>query len=254
MRKKLLRWVAALIYAVTALAVPTWAAVIEPDPDLQRVMGDLYTLSVAMNIYYGDTQKVLCPALDDLAHYIRKPLPPDWPLNYRTAAFQDTWWVGRKVPEFSTARKFLREQAPLLGLWEQEGKSAWLGGAFVWMKALSFSSNNKTQIAKPEEVVFNVAQGDEKDKQRLFFNAPGTDYYWWSDIIYTPDTQAKVLRRFGGGAKGSFAIPPAPTRPRETLSASPVSTPPDFNLGDESEIKDITMGGVILNPIPRQNN
>ena len=227
------------------------ASVIEPDPDLQRVMGDLYSLSAAMRLYYDDTHKTRCPALDELAHYLKTPLPNDWPAGYRTATFQGDWWVGRKVPEFSTARKFLRDKALLFGLYEQEGQSAWLGGEFVWMSAVTFDGKAKPV---PEKAVFKAAQGEDRDSQHLFFNSPGTDYYWRSGLIYTTEAHSEALKKFGtDAAKGPFVTPPPPSRASEKLSASPVEVPPDFTLGVEEEF-DVRMGDVIINPIPRQKD
>jgi len=211
-----------------------YAVVIEPDPDLQRIMGDLYSLSVAMRLYYDDTHKKVCPTLDELAHYLKGPLPVGWPADYRTATVRGDWWVGRKAPDCSTARKFLRDNAPSLGLYDQEAQSAWLGGAFVWMSAV------------PSD--FKVAQGDGGDNQYLFFNSPGTDYYWRGGFIYTTQAHAEVLKKFGTDAKGPFVMPPPPSRPQEVISASPVTPPPDFTLGraeDEEEL--LNMGDVIFN-------
>ena len=244
-----LRRVAAILLVCFAVICsgPAHAVVIEPDPDLQRVMGDLYSLSAAMRLYYDDTHKTRCPSLDELAHYLKKPLPNDWPAEYRTAAIQGGWWAGRKVPELSTARKFLREKAPSLFLYEQDSQSAWLGGAFIWMNALSF--DEKTKPA-PEQFAFKAAQGEGDDRQYLFFNSPGTDYYWKSGLIYTSEAHSEALKKFGTDAKGPFVTSPAPYVAPETLTASPVNLPPDFTLSGEEEL-DIRLGDVLINPIPR---
>ena len=226
------------------------AVVIEPDPDLQLVMGDIYSLAVATRLYYDDTHKTQCPSPEELAHYIKKPLPGDWPSGYRTVAIQGDWWVGRKVPDFSSARKFLRENSSLLGLYEQDSQSAWQGGAFVWMSALSF--DGKARPA-PKQAALKTAQGEGDDRQHLFFNSPGTDYYWKSGLIYTSEAHAEALKKFGTDAKGPFVTPPKPRRAPETISASPVELPPDFTLSGEEEL-DISLGGVLINPIPRQRD
>ena len=232
-----------LCLAVTS-AKTACAVVIEPDPDLQCIMGDLYSMSAALRLFYDDTHLTRCPGLDELAHYLKKPLPGDWPLGYRITAIQGDWWVGRKVPEFSTARKFLRENAPSLGLYEQETQSPWLGGTFIWMNAVPFDGKGK-----PEQALFKAAQGEGKDNQHLFFNSPGTDYYWRSNLIYTTDAHAAVLKKFGIDAKGPFVTSPVPSRKTEALTASPVAPPPDFTLSMDPE--DNIMGGTIFNPLPR---
>ena len=240
-----------LCLAVTC-AGAAGAVVIEPDSDLHEVMGDLYALSVAMRLYYDDTHKTQCPALDELIHYLKRPLPDDWPSDYRTAAFQGDWWVGRKVPEFSTARKFLRDNAPSLGLYEQESQNAWLGGAFVWVCAVSFDNKAKP-VPVPEKAVLKVAQGEGNDSQYLFFNSPGTDYYWRSGFIYTTEAHADALKKFGIDTKGPFEVPPPPSYAPETLTASPVELPPNFTLSGEEEF-DARMGDVLFNPVPRRQD
>ena len=252
--KKLLGIVSTLLACVVLVcAGPAYAVVIEPDPDLHLVMGDLYAISVAMRLFYDDTQKTRCPIPDELSHYLQNQLPDNWSSDYRTAAIQGDWWVARKVPEFSTARKFLRENASLLGLYEQDCQSAWLGGAFVWMSAVPFNGKAKS-VPVPGKPVFRAAQGEGDDRQHLFFNSPGTDYYWKSSLIYTTEAHAETLKKFGADAKGPFVTPSQPSRAPETLSASPVETPPDFTLSGEGGEYDVSVGDVIFSPIPRRQD
>jgi hypothetical protein len=227
------------------LSSPGGAAVIEAEPDLQHVMGDLYTLSVAMRLYYDDTHKEQCPSLDLLEPYLKKPLPDSWSETYRTETIESAWWVGRQVPEFSRARKFLRSNASALGLYDKSSMSAWMGGAFVWVKAVDFGKKGT------DGKVSQVVQGE--DGQHLFFNSPGTAYYWWSDLLFTPEARAAVLKKFGvDSKKGSFTIPPTPAAFSETFTASPVSPPPDFTVRPaEDELQPAELGGLIFNPVSR---
>jgi len=225
------------------------AAIIEPDPDLHNVMGDLYALSAAMRLFYDDTHKTRCPSPGELAHYLSKPLPDGWPSGYRTDVVGGDWWVGRKVPEFSNARKFLREKAPSLDLYGRESQSTWLGEAFVWMSALSFGG--KARPESEQKTAFKVAQGEGNDRQYLFFNSPGTDYYWRSSLIYTTEARAEALKKFRTDAKGPFVVPTTQSA-RQKFMASPVELPPDFNLGAEEDDGSARFGDVIINPIPRQ--
>ncbi|MDR1508892.1 MAG: hypothetical protein LBS53_04575, partial [Synergistaceae bacterium] len=85
---------------------------------------------------------------------------------------------------------------------------------------------------------------------------PGTDYYWWSDLLFTPEARAAALEKFGAKSEGPFLIPPIPAKGAETLTASPVSPPPEFNLrgdSDEEEESSLSLGktGIQINPIPR---
>jgi hypothetical protein len=239
-----------VLFAFLLMPLPSGAAIIEAEPDLQRVMGDLSALSVAARLHYDITRKAQCPTLDQLARYLKKPLPADWPEDDRIAAFGGDWWVGRKVEEFSRARKFLRSNAPALGLRDGEGGEFWLGGSFVWVEALSLKNEGK-EGGTP---FIQVAKGEGNAAEYLFFNTPGTDYHWWSGLLFTPEARAAALEKFGGNTEGPFVIPPAPAKAAETLTASPVAPPPEFNLGsDEEEETALSLGkgGILINPIPR---
>jgi hypothetical protein len=234
-------WAIVIVFLTFPFGTTAWGGVVEAEPDLQRVMGDLYALSTAMRLYHDDTQSAQCPSLDQLELYFQKPLPDSWPGEYQIAVIDGGWWVGRHVPEFSGARKFLRSNAPALVLYDRESGSAWLGQSFVWIEALSF----------PKATPLQVAQGEEKE--RLFFNSPGTDYYWWSDLLFTSHARTEALVKYGAAA-GALAIPPVPAHEREIFTASPVSPPPDFtvrNEEDEDSLKPIEMGDVLFTPIPR---
>jgi hypothetical protein len=245
--KKWMRFTAIALSAALALAGPVCAAVIEAEPDLQHVMGDLYTLSVAMRLYYDDTHTTQCPPPDLLEPYLRKPLSDSWAETYRTAAVEGAWWVGCQVPEFSRARKFLRSNASALGLYGKDSMAAWLGESFVWIRAVAFGDGGRP-VGDPR-----VVQGE--DGQRLFFNSPGTDYYWWSDLLFTAEARVAALSKFGTAGKGPFAIPLMPQASSETFIASPVSPPPDFTVErDEDEIQPANLGGLIFNPIPRSQD
>ena len=244
-RKSLACVAAVLVLSLGALPAFASEAVIVPERDTQLVMGDLYALSLAMRLYREDTyitslkETPPCPAPSQLARYFKTPLSA---ADCRTAAVGGAWWAGRRVPGLSRARKFLRENAPSLGLYDKESMSAWLGGEYVWVIAVSF---DKTGGAPT-----HVAPG--KDGQHLFFNSPGSEYYWWSDLLYTPEGYASALKKFGKPKTGPLSIPPVPVETPENFSASPISPPPDFSLGgDEEDPQTIKLGDVILNPVPR---
>jgi hypothetical protein len=269
--KKYVMRAAAVLLLLAYLPMPgARAAVVEAEPDLQAVIGDLLALSVAARLYYDDTREARCPSFNDLARYLKKPFPVDWTENCRTADFNGEWWIGRKVPEFSRARKFLRSNASMIGLYEQRGGDFWLGGSFVWFKAFSLpKGDNAGDGASAVRPVILVAKGGGNAGERLFFrvlsndyqdasaDAPRSDYYWWSDLFFAPGACAAALKKFGARDEGPFLIPPVPAKDSETLKASPVYLPPEFNLRDgedEEEEQSLTLGntGIQLNPIPRK--
>jgi len=233
---------AVLILSIAVLPTFASAAIVEPDRDVQLVMGDLYALSLAMRIYYDSYDgapktkskaALTCPTIDQLARYFKTPLPPTWREDYRTATVDGAWWVGRKVPEFSRARKFLRENAPSLRLYDKEIMSVWMGGSYVWTVAVSFGKSGVAPGVR-------VAQGE--DKQRLFFNSPGTEYYWWSNLLYTPNAQAAALKKFGDLKAGPFRHSPSSCRnPRDLFRLSRLTS-------------SIKMGDLIVNPLPHMRD
>ena len=221
------------------------AAVIVPEPDLHSVMGDLHAIACALRLYHYDTRNTLLPDLNLLTSYFSGPLPGNWPEDYQIAEIQGAWWIGRRVPEFSTARRFLRENAPSLGLYEQGGQSAWMGGAFVWMNASPFGE---------DAVQVRAAQGQGRDVQYLFFNSLGTSYYWRSGLVFTAEAHSRVRELFASHSRGPFFVPDATPREQEPLRATPVELPPEFTVGrDEDEI-DFRPGSMITIPLPRSDN
>lgn len=248
-------------FLVSAPRTACAAVVIEAEPELQNVVGGLYALSVAMRLYYDDTHSAQHPAVEQLARYLAHPLPSNGLQDYRTAELNGDWWIGRKVPAYSRARKFMRANAAALGLYDKESMSAWLGGSFVWHKAVSFDHKNKQ--AKPDETsAIRVVRGEGKDSRHLFFNMPGTEYYWWSDLLYTADADAAALKKFGknksgeGEMEGAFIIPASPAEISEDISASPVALPARFSVekNDEETSGGIAVGDVLISPIPRMRS
>ena len=230
----------AMIYATQASA-----SVIVPDPELHGVIGDLHALTVALRLHYYDTRSASLPDLNQLTNYLRVPLPDGWPADYQIAEISGGWWIGRRVPEFSSARRFLRENAPSLGLYEQGGQSTWMGGSFVWMNALPFG-NDAVQI--------RAAQGQGRDVQYLFFNSPGTPYYWRSGLVFTAEAHTEARELFSSHSRGPFFVPDAAPRVQEPLRATPVELPPEFTVGrDEDEI-DFRPGSMITLPLPRSDS
>ncbi|MDR2528120.1 MAG: hypothetical protein LBD04_03750 [Synergistaceae bacterium] len=235
----------ALLCVALCFPVPAGAAVVEADPDLHHVLGDLYVLSAAMQLYRDDTRATRCPVPSGLEGYLAKPLPSAWAEDYRTAEASGSWWVGRRVPEFSRARKFLRANVEKFDLYEREsGDDArpWLGDPFVWVRVVSLVKTKKAQ----ERPFFQVAEG--LDSRHLFFNVLGTKEYWWSNLLLTDKARAKALKRFAG-TEGPLAIPPAPRQAEEEFSASPVKLPPEYNLGKGEEPPRVEIGDFIFNPM-----
>ncbi|GHV37775.1 hypothetical protein FACS1894187_15420 [Synergistales bacterium] len=221
---------------------PARAVVVEADRDVQLVMGDLSALSVAARLYYDEKRAAKTPLLEDLSRYFTQPLPQDG--SFQVTVIDGELWIGRKVPERSNARAYLRGNAAVLGVYDKDGKMPWLGGAGAWIKAMDDSR------------YIRVAQGENKDSNLIFYNIAGTENFWWSDLTLTPQAKTSALKKLAAqDVEGFLAIPPAPVRARETLTASPVHLPPEFSMNEGKEPEEeMTLGkdGPVFNPLPMQ--
>ena len=233
---------AAVIVIIIAIfqISPAQAVIVEADRDVQLVMGDLSALSVAARLYYDASPKAKEPTLKDLSRYFKRPLPEDG--SFQAAVIDEHLWLGRKVPERSSARAYLRKNASIFGIYGNDGKMPWLGGSVAWIKAIDDSRS------------VQVAPGDDKDLPRLFYNIGMSENFWWSDLALTPQAEASALKNFAAqDAEGFLVVPPEALKPRETLTASPVHLPPEFSMNEGKEPEEeLTLGkdGPIFNPMP----
>lgn len=226
--------------------------VVETEPDLQLVLGDLTTLAVAVRHHTESMPKSGLPALEQLERYFEnKSLTQDWPKAYQLAEHDGDWWVGRNVTEFSRSRKFMRTYAKALGLFETPGGSPWFSGGKVWIKIRSAA----TKTLPSTWAKLTVVPGQADNAQHLFINIEGTDYYWWSNLLFTPSAREAILKMYRSThQKEGLRIPNPSTAQSESIKASPVGLPEEFTVSKDEEIQQIEMGGVIFNPIPKMQN
>ncbi|GHS96288.1 hypothetical protein AGMMS50276_14410 [Synergistales bacterium] len=235
-------FVAVIISAIFQISQisPAHAVIVEADRDVQLVMGDLSAFSLAARLYYDASPKAKEPTLNDLSRYFKRPLPNDG--SFQTAVIDGHLWLGRKVPERSSARAYLRKNAAAFGIYGNDGKMPWLGGSVAWIKAIDDSRS------------VQVAPGDDKDGPRLFYNFTGTENFWWSDIALTPEYEAAALKKLAAqDVEGFLVVPSIPQKERETFTASPVHLPPEFSMNEGKEPEEeLTLGkdGPIFNPMP----
>lgn len=236
-----------MLLGVCPLAVPARAATVEPDVETHRVLGTLCALSAAANLYGTEGGTLSAPA--QLERYFqRESLPEGWPDSVRVEARSDSWWVGVPVGIASTARKFLRAHAPELRIFAEPGGPSWMGSPFVWLEALRFGAGKK-----PEPFGVGIAEGRDGDRAALFFNTPGTEWYWWSPLTFTASARASLLKRWGREAGvPELTVPREGDVEKESFRASPVGLPEEFGVSSDREPgTSVEMGDVLFNPIPR---
>ena len=232
-------------FAPCVLSAPAYAVTVEPDVEVHRVVGALYALSVAMNLYYAESEAI--PSPEQLGRYFRRDtLPAGWPESVHIASFDGAWWVGVAVDPYSPARKFLRANAPELSILDAPGGAPWMGASFAWMKASGAGKGSASPAAE-------VTEGSGEDRNELFFRTPGTDRYWWSPLRFSASVRDSVLKRWGHAAEGAaLAVPQERAAAKEEFRASPVGLPEEFGVSSDREPgSSVELGDVIFNPIPR---
>ncbi len=231
-------------FAPCVLSAPAYAVTVEPDVEVHRVVGALYALSVAMNLYYAESEAI--PSPEQLGRYFRRDtLPSGWPESVHIASFEGAWWVGVAV-DHSPARKFLRANAPELSILDAPGGAPWMGASFAWMKASGAGKGSASPAAE-------VTEGSGEDRNELFFRTPGTDRYWWGPLRFSDSARASVLGRWGRAAEGfALTVPRERAAVKEEFRATPVGLPEEFGVSSDQEPgSSVEMGDVIFNPIPR---
>ena len=232
-------------FAPCVLSAPAYAVTVEPDVEVHRVVGALYALSVAMNLYYAESEAI--PSPEQLGRYFRRDtLPSGWPESVHIASFEGAWWVGVAVDPYSPARKFLRANAPELSILDAPGGAPWMGASFAWMKASGAGKGSASPAAE-------VTEGSGEDRNELFFRTPGTDRYWWGPLRFSDSARASVLGRWGRAAEGfALTFPRERAAVKEEFRATPVGLPEEFGVSSDQEPgSSVEMGDVIFNPIPR---
>ena len=239
-------------FAPCVPSAPACAVTVEPDVEVHRVVGTLYALSAAMNLYHLEPGAI--PSPEQLGRYFqRDALPGGWPESVRVVSYGGAWWVGVAV-DHSPARKFLRANAPELSILDAPGGAPWMGASFAWLEVLRPGASGAGKGSAPTAA--EAAEGSEEDRDELFFRTPGTDRYWWSPLSFLPSARASVLGRWGRAVEGTALRGPRERAAvKEEFRATPVGLPEEFGVSSDQEPdSSLEMGDVIFNPIPRPRN
>ena len=221
----------------------TSSAEINPDPEIHRVIGGLYSLVSAMAMS-GES----APNLRILRQYFADT-PGGWLDTIRIERVNNDLWAGIAVGKYSTARKYLRAHSPELGITGAPAGDSWMGGDYAWLKAGSVSGVKLLPLS------LMAAKGSGSDSEVIFFSTDGNN--WWQSY---PSLNAKssqeALRLWGVEAQGLHKPEGLrrsiydEVRPSEVRKPGDIHTSRKHNFG---ESYDIDMGDVIFNPIPRTN-
>ncbi len=222
MRKVLL----STIIAVLLFSIAVHAEVI-PDLETHRVIGGLYSLVCAARLN-GNTN----PQISQLRQFFTD-LPKDSQLLNKNGSL----WVGVKVGELSTARRFLRSRASELSIMEAPGGYAWMSGEYAWLKVDGLS--------------LRAANGS--DSGSIFLTTQGQDTWWLAHPDFTKQAARQVIAKFGVEDAPELHRPSGETQSLyESVKPSSVRVPDKMHVGTRSKNSmDIELGtDVIFSPIP----
>ena len=224
---------------VILLSAGSVSAEVNPDTEIHSVMGGLYSLVSALALN-GEP----APDIRALRKYFADS-PRNWLDTVRVETVNSDIWAGVTVGKLSSARKYLRTNAPKLGITDTPAGNAWMGGDFAWVKAGTVQ--NSRLIPQRLEAV----QSDGT----IFLSANGNDW-WQSHPSFTRQASQEIIRRFGG-VKVSGLKKPQGSSERvsiyDQVRPSEVRKPADMHTNRKREFGesyDIDMGDVIFRPVP----
>ncbi len=211
------------------------SAEVNPDTEIHRVIGGLYSL-VSVIAVNGET----APDVRALGKYFAD-VPGDWPGSVRVERVNNDLWAGVAVGKYSSARKYLRLNSPELGITDTPAGSAWLGGDFAWIKAGSINGKKLTPSA------LKAVQADGT----IFFSMMGE--WWMSYPELSRKTSQAVIKLYGTNQPGLHKPGEMRRSIYDEVRPSEVRKPADIHTSRErkfGESYDINMGDVIFKPVP----
>lgn len=211
------------------------SAEVNPDTEIHRVIGGLYSL-VSVIAVNGET----APDVRALGKYFAD-VPGDWPGSVRVERVNNDLWAGVAVGKYSSARKYLRSNSPELGITDTPAGSAWLGGDFAWIKAGSINGKKLTPSA------LKAVQADGT----IFFSMMGE--WWMSYPELSRKTSQAVIKLYGTNQPGLRKPGEMRRSIYDEVRPSEVRKPADIHTSRErkfGESYDINMGDVIFKPVP----
>lgn len=217
------------------------SADINPDPEIHRVIGGLYSLvsALAMNGQSAPNLRIIRTYFDDT--------PNDWLNTIRVERVKNDLWAGISVGKMSTARKYLRANSPELGITDKPAGDSWMSGDYAWLKAGSVEG------VKLIPSSLRAAKGSGDDAGIIFFSADGNNW-WQSYPSLTEKSSQEILRLWGVEAVGLHKPEGIRRSIYDEVRPSAVRKPADIHTGRKREFGesyDVNMGDVIFNPIPQ---
>lgn len=219
------------------------SADVNPDPEIHRVIGGLYSLvsALAMNGQSAPNFRILRNYFADT--------PNNWLDTIKVERVGNDLWAGVSVGKFSAARKYLRANSPELGITDKPAGDSWMSGDYAWLKA---GSVNGVRLIP---ITLKAAKGSGNDSGIIFFSTD--DSNWWQSYpSLNEKSSQEILTLWGVEAVGLHKPEGGRHSIYDEVRPSAVSKPADIHTGRRREFGesyDVNMGDVIFNPIPRTN-
>ncbi len=218
---------------------------VNPDPEIHRVIGGLYSL--AASVCLNDNHN---PNVNNLVSYF-KDIPENWQNNAKVERVNSAIWVGVNVNKFSEARRFLRDNAEALSITESPEGAAWIGGDDAWIKACEFANG------KIKSIRLKAAKGSGKDSDIIFLSAEGQNSWWQMNPTPKAKTADRIISRWGVKNISGLHKPEASVKSNsiyESVKPSAVrKKPANIHIGTRKNSLDMSMniGNVIFTPVPQ---
>ena len=214
-------------------------AIVEQDIELHKVIGGLYTLAAAVEINQRTN-----PDPTQLRNYFDN-LPANWLDNIRVSRKTNSIWVGILIDKQSSARNYLRVNAPKFRITSEPEGYDWLGGYYAWIKAADVVNDK----LKPINLIATKSDGV------LFFSTKDQEHWWQADPTFNFRAEGKVLERFEVSDAPNLTKPAGVSNSlyESVKPRGVIKKPDDINLKREksfTEEMSIEMGDVLFNPIP----
>ena len=235
------------IFAVLVLIVCSFSctafADVEPDIELHKVIGGLYSLSAAVELNNKTN-----PNINQLKNYFENPTQV-WLNSVKISKTKNSIWVGIALDKTSSARHYLRSNAPELEITNEPEGYAWIGGDFAWLKAADIVKNK----LKPIKIFASEGDGT------IFFSTENQETWWQANPDFNSRAVREILRKHGTSSYIELERPTQNSRTSIYDDVKPnkvIKVPDKIHVGSRKNSFDMSVevGDVIFNPIPYHGN
>ena len=218
---------------------------VNPDIEVHRVIGGLYSLAASVCLSENSNPHVI-----NLAAFF-KDIPDNWQNNAKVERVNSSIWVGLSVNKYSEARHFLRDNAEALGIKESPEGLAWIGGDDAWIKACDIKDG------KIKSLRLKAAKGSGKDSNVIFISTEGQMSWWQMNPTPKAASAEKIISRWGIKDAPELHKPEALAKTNsiyESVKPSGViKKPANIHISTRKNKLDMSMniGDVVFTPVPQ---